>query len=108
MLIDAPCSNSGVLARRVEARHRIKPATLKELAALQLSILENAAANLKPGGTIVYSVCSVLMEEGVDVVHKFLKQSKREDAGWSIEEETFLLPVPAWHDGGYICRIAAP
>src|SRR5690606_25458745 len=60
VLIDAPCSNSGVLARRVEARHRITPASLAELAALQRRILENAAANLKPGGKIVYSVCSVV------------------------------------------------
>lgn len=107
VLIDAPCSNSGVLARRVEARHRIKPETLRELAALQLSILENAAANLKPGGTIVYSVCSVLMEECVDVVHKFMN-SHRLESGWEVMEEKFLLPVPAWHDGGYICRIEAP
>ncbi len=106
VLIDAPCSNSGVLGRRVEARHRINDKALAELAVLQLKILENAAANLKPGGTIVYSVCSILMEEGVDVVHRFI--GPREKAGWEVAEENFILPVPAFHDGGYICRIVAP
>lgn len=106
VLIDAPCSNSGVLGRRVEARHRINDKALAELAVLQLKILENAAANLKPRGTIVYSVCSILMEEGVDVVHRFI--GPREKAGWEVAEEKFILPVPAWHDGGYICRIVAP
>jgi 16S rRNA (cytosine967-C5)-methyltransferase len=110
ILVDGPCSNSGVLARRVEARHRLD--SLDELTSLQLRILQNAEANLKPGGTIVYSVCSVLMEEGVDVVHKFLSaprpRSSESDKEWRIEAETFVLPVPAWHDGGYICRLKAP
>jgi 16S rRNA (cytosine967-C5)-methyltransferase len=104
VLIDAPCSNSGVLARRVEARHRLQDSSLRELAALQTRILENAARNVKPGGAVVYSVCSVLMEEGVDIVHAFL--GKHEE--WEIEAEEITLPVPAWHDGGYACRLRAP
>jgi 16S rRNA (cytosine967-C5)-methyltransferase len=107
VLVDAPCSNSGVLARRVEARHRIEASNLAKLTALQLAILENAALNLKPGGTLVYSVCSVLMEEGVDIVHKFMGKG-RENAGWEVEHENFLLPVPGWHDGGYLARLRAP
>lgn len=105
VLIDAPCSNSGVLGRRVEARHRITEKSLSELAELQHRILENAAANLKPGGVILYSVCSILMEEGVDVVHRFM--GPREKQGWLVEEERHILPVPAYHDGGYICRLKA-
>ncbi|MCL4732058.1 MAG: methyltransferase domain-containing protein, partial [Planctomycetes bacterium] len=76
VLVDAPCSNSGVLARRVEARHRISAESVAELGKLQLAILENAALNLKPGGVLVYSVCSVLMEEGVDIVHKFMGKGR--------------------------------
>lgn len=126
VLIDAPCSNSGVLARRVEARHRINKEAVGELQALQLRILENGAANLKPGGRMVYSVCSILLDEGPDVVHRFLRGKvgkvgredsgrtnpnsavRREDQGWSIEFENYLMPVPAWHDGGYVVRIRAP
>ncbi|MCA8947273.1 MAG: methyltransferase domain-containing protein [Planctomycetes bacterium] len=112
VLIDAPCSNSGVLARRVEARHRITKESVSELQALQLRILENAAANLKRGGRIVYSVCSILLDEGPDVVHRFLRGKigdvRREDVGWEVEHESYLLPIPAYHDGGYVTRIRAP
>lgn len=126
VLIDAPCSNSGVLARRVEARHRLDEKTVAELAALQLRILENAARNLARGGVIVYSVCSVLMQEGPDVVYRFLRNKiedtrregsegtrpnealRREDLGWNVEHEKYTIPVPARHDGGYVCRLKAP
>lgn len=112
ILIDAPCSNSGVLARRIEARHRINGDTLRELATLQLKILENATRNLKPGGVIVYNVCSILMEEGVDVLHKFMSTKtggqNREDAGWEVQQEVFTLPVPALHDGAYCVRLRSP
>ncbi|MBK9976282.1 MAG: methyltransferase domain-containing protein [Planctomycetes bacterium] len=107
VLVDAPCSNSGVLARRVEARHRLDADNLAKLTSLQAAILENATRNLKPNGTLVYSVCSMLMEEGVDVVHKFMTKA-RENAGWEVEHENFLLPVPGWHDGGYLARLRAP
>ncbi|MCB9894697.1 MAG: methyltransferase domain-containing protein [Planctomycetes bacterium] len=112
VLVDAPCSNSGVLARRVEARHRINEQSVQELTALQLKILENAAANLSPGGALVYSVCSILLDEGPDVVHRFLRgkvgDKRREDIGWEVEYENYLLPVPAFHDGGYVARLHAP
>ncbi|MCF6228739.1 MAG: hypothetical protein L3J82_08795 [Planctomycetes bacterium] len=100
------------MARRVEARHRITEANLESLIKMQTAILENAAKNLKPGGSIVYSVCSVLMEEGLDVVYKFLRgldnNVRREDAGWAITHEHHILPIPAWHDGGYAARITKP
>lgn len=104
VLIDAPCSNSGVLARRVEARHRLEDKSIRELQTLQLRILDNASYNLKPGGVILYSVCSILMDEGPDVIHKFM--NKYED--WEVEYENYLLPIPAWHDGGYTARLRAP
>lgn len=112
VLIDAPCSNSGVLARRVEARHRLDEKTLKELQDLQLGILNNAADNLKRAGVIVYSVCSVLIDEGPDVIYRFMREkvgdARREDLGWNVEYEKYTIPVPAWHDGGYVCRLKAP
>lgn len=121
VLIDAPCSNSGVLGRRTEARHRLNEAALSELTRTQMAILENAARNLKPGGTIVYSVCSVLMEEGVDIVRWFLSArvgadepgsehegTQREEAGWEMKEENIVLPVPGYSDGMYWCKLAAP
>lgn len=121
VLIDAPCSNSGVLGRRVEARHRLNDKSLSDLVRTQMAILENAARNLKPGGTIVYSVCSVLMEEGVDIVRWFLSArvspdepggehegTQREEAGWEMVSENIVLPVPAYSDGMYWAVLRAP
>jgi 16S rRNA (cytosine967-C5)-methyltransferase len=121
VLIDAPCSNSGVLGRRVEARHRLNDKALSELTRTQMAILENAARNVKPGGTIVYSVCSVLMEEGVDVVRWFLSAQvsdnepgsdntgmQREEAGWEMRQEQIVLPAPGYSDGMYWAVIVAP
>ncbi|MHC4840791.1 MAG: RsmB/NOP family class I SAM-dependent RNA methyltransferase [Planctomycetota bacterium] len=112
IVIDAPCTNSGVLSRRVEARHRITGDNLNSLVRTQLSILENAARNLKSGGSIVYSVCSILMEESVDVIYRFLRgledNVRREDAGWEVTYEHHILPIPGWHDGGYAARIIKP
>lgn len=123
VLLDAPCSNSGVLARRVEARHRLDATNLTTLTEIQAKLLENAARNVKPHGVLVYSVCSVLMEEGIDQVYRFLRSRvdpktgdgvdgsvpkdwpRREDLGWEIEAEKLVLPVPGLHDGGYVCRI---
>ena len=68
ILIDAPCSNTGVLRRRVEARWRLQPADIDALAALQQDLLERALPLLAPGGTLVYSTCSIEREENEDVL----------------------------------------
>jgi 16S rRNA (cytosine967-C5)-methyltransferase len=64
VLVDAPCSNTAVLARRPEARWRLRPDTFAEMAALQRRLLGAARAHLRPGGRLVYSVCSFEPEEG--------------------------------------------
>ncbi len=63
VLVDAPCSNTGVLPRRVEARYRPLDSQLKRLAAMQREILRHARALLAPGGTLVYSTCSAEIDE---------------------------------------------
>ena len=70
-LVDAPCSNTGVLRRRVEARWRMKPAGIRQLSDLQYSLLTAAAGSLKDGGTVVYSTCSILARENEAVVKRF-------------------------------------
>lgn len=97
VLVDAPCSNTGVLARRVEARHRVQPQDLEALAALGRRLLEAALDRLRPGGTAVHSVCSLEPEEGPDTVRRAIRKRPEH----SIVEEELLLPVPGRRDGGY-------
>lgn len=68
ILIDAPCSNTGVLGKRPDARWRIQPEDLEELSRIQLRLLLAAADRLRPGGRLVYSTCSIEPEENQQVV----------------------------------------
>lgn len=67
VLVDAPCSGLGVLRRRPEARWRIGPAAVAELAALQRALLREGTRVLRPGGTLVYSVCTLTRDETLEV-----------------------------------------
>jgi len=72
VLVDAPCSGLGVLRRRPEIRWRIQPEQLRTLAARQRGIMEDASAAVRPGGLLVFSVCTLEPEEGPAVVSEFL------------------------------------
>ena len=67
VLVDAPCSGLGVLRRRPDARWRVAPDDVTELGSVQFSLLRRAAALVKPGGTLVYSVCTVTEAETIGV-----------------------------------------
>lgn len=66
VLIDAPCSGLGTLARRPDARWRVTPADVDTLVALQSRLIAAAAPLVRPGGRLVYSVCTLLRAESVD------------------------------------------
>lgn len=72
VLVDAPCSGLGVLRRKADSRWNKSPQLLEDLPPLQLSILNSAARALKPGGTLVYSTCTIVPEENDAVVQSFL------------------------------------
>lgn len=72
VLVDAPCSGTGTLRRHPEIRWRLRPDDLGPLAARQSAILASCAALVRPGGRLVYAVCSMEPEEGDDVVAGFL------------------------------------
>lgn len=100
VLVDVPCSNTGVLGKRPEARWRLTPQDFKELVPLQKQLLNRALDLVKPGGRVVYSTCSIDSEENGDVVRSVL--SGRTDA--ELKEEHLHQPGhPA--DGGYQCLI---
>lgn len=67
-LIDAPCTGTGTLRRRPEIAYRLAPEDPARLGHLAASILRNVARSVRPSGTMVYAVCSVLREEGEDVL----------------------------------------
>jgi 16S rRNA (cytosine967-C5)-methyltransferase len=67
VLLDAPCSGIGVLRRRADARWRLEPAAITELAVLQRELLAAAAPLVRPGGVLVYSVCTLTAEETLAV-----------------------------------------
>jgi len=72
VLLDAPCSNTGVLRRRVDLRWRITPEEITRLRATQLELLQQAACSVRAGGVLVYSTCSLEPEENTAVVNDFL------------------------------------
>ncbi|WP_437206988.1 transcription antitermination factor NusB [Planctomicrobium sp. SH664] len=72
ILLDVPCSNTGVLGKRAEARWRLVPASLAELVDLQKRLLRDSLSRVKPGGKILYSTCSIDQDENEGVVHAVL------------------------------------
>ena len=73
ILLDAPCSATGIFRRHPDVLHRVRPRAIAELAAAQKAMLARAAGWLKLGGTLVYSVCSMEPEEGEQVLEPFLE-----------------------------------
>ncbi len=101
ILLDVPCSNTGVFRRRVDARWRIKPETYTELRSIQLAILENALPCLKPGGRLVYSTCSIDREENQELVRAFLELHPE----LQLDQESQVLPFLDGTDGAYSARM---
>lgn len=101
ILVDAPCSNSGVMRRRVELRWRLKPEEIARLAATQASLLAAAAKRIRPGGVLVYSTCSLEREENQVVVGKFLALNN----SFRLDKETVLTPMTHGVDGAYCARM---
>lgn len=102
VLLDAPCSNTGVMRRRVDLRWRIRPEELVRLCAMQLQLLRQAAQQLRPGGTLVYSTCSLEPEENADVLNEFLSGH----ASFKLERTRELLPFVDNVDGTYVARLS--
>lgn len=85
VLVDAPCSGLGVIRKKPDIRYK-DPAPLADLPAVQLDILRNAARYVKPGGTLMYSTCTLLYRENGEVVEAFLAENK------AYKAEAFTLP----------------
>ncbi|MSQ90923.1 MAG: hypothetical protein EXS01_05970 [Phycisphaerales bacterium] len=108
VILDVPCSNTGVLARRLEARYRFTDRNLDELTRLQRGIADHHRGLCAPGGTLIWSTCSLDKAENQDQVRWLAKQS----GGRVVGDEEFLPqgapgdPPSECTDGAYHARIA--
>lgn len=96
ILVDVPCSNTGVLGKRPEARWRITPEGMRELAHVQANLLGRSLERLAPGGRLVYSTCSIEPAENQEIVQQVLTFFPRMQL---VEEESFIPGQPT--DGAY-------
>jgi 16S rRNA (cytosine967-C5)-methyltransferase len=100
VLVDVPCSNTGVLGKRPEARWRLRPGDLPQLVALQTHLLRQACEHVRPGGVVVYSTCSIEPEENRGVVEAVLAAT----SDFQLEAAHDAIPGrPA--DGGFWARL---
>lgn len=115
VLVDAPCSGTGTWRRNPEARWRLNPARLDRLTALQARLIRVAAGLVKPGGHLVYIVCSLLDEEGAGQIDGFLQ----DHPGWTVDglrpiagrphRSGFrLTPAVERTDGFFVARLKRP
>lgn len=103
LLLDVPCSNTGVLARRLEARYRFSDASIRELAQLQRQIITDAEPLLSDRGCLLYSTCSVEDEENEQQAAYAAECLKR-----STRQQRRALPGGAgatYHDGGFFALL---
>ena len=124
ILLDAPCSATGIFRRHPDVLHRIEPRQIEEMAALQGELLARSAGWVKPGGTLIYATCSLEPAEGEDQIAAFLTAHP----GWTIDParadelpagitpttEGFVRTLPGLLaeagglDGFFVARLRAP
>ena len=115
VLVDAPCSGSGTWRRNPEARWRLTPERLDRVVALQQRLLGIAAELVRPGGCLVYAVCSLLSQEGVGQMEQFLG----ERSSWLVQDilngfgrsdgaGRLLTPAHDRTDGFFVARVQKP
>jgi 16S rRNA (cytosine967-C5)-methyltransferase len=101
ILVDAPCSNTGVMRRRIDVRWRLRGEEIDRLRETQSYLLRQGARQLRPGGRLVYSTCSIEPEENGDVVKEFLEGHRN----FVMDYERSLLPFIDGVDGAYVARL---
>ncbi len=114
VLVDAPCSGSGTLRRNPEARWRLQPGRLDKLVQTQRHVLDLAVPLVKPGGAIVYAVCSLIAREGAGQIDAFLARypgwvtAAPFDNGRPAGKGRVLSPGHDGTDGFFVARLVSP
>ncbi|MEZ4818551.1 MAG: RsmB/NOP family class I SAM-dependent RNA methyltransferase [Bdellovibrionota bacterium] len=98
VLVDAPCSSFGTLKRRPWLKYQYNADDIKKFAVIQLEVLQRQCQWVKPGGLLIYAVCSILPEETTEVVTQFLQMQ----TGFSSHIEKYILPYQSSGDGFYL------
>ncbi|MCP9779304.1 16S rRNA (cytosine(967)-C(5))-methyltransferase [Cyanobium sp. To12R1] len=101
ILLDAPCSGLGTLARHADARWRISPESITELVPLQRALLESLLPLLKPGGQLVYATCTVHPAENGQLLAGFLA----DHPGWQLQQSWQRWPAASGGDGFFAARL---
>jgi len=97
VMLDAPCSNTGVIQRRTDVKWRLEPGDIGRCAKLQQQLIHSAARFVCPGGRFVYSTCSIEPEENEAIVDAFL--SSKSGHPFRLVEREIALPWACRHDG---------
>lgn len=117
LIADVPCSGLGVIGRKTDIKYNISQSKITELVSLQRKILEQASTYVKPGGTLIYSTCTVGKEENIDNVRWFTEQYSYEleslddyiceELQSETTKEGYLQLLPGVHscDGFFIARL---
>lgn len=117
LIADVPCSGLGVIGKKTDIKYNMNQAKIEELASLQRKILEQASAYVKPGGTMIYSTCTIGTEENIDNVRWFLQNYPYEldsldpyicrELQSETTKEGYLQMLPGVHkcDGFFIARL---
>jgi 16S rRNA (cytosine967-C5)-methyltransferase len=116
VLVDPPCSDLGTLQARPDARWRKQPEQVRELGRIQEGLIASAARHVRPGGTLVYSTCTISPSENEDQMHNFLARHpefEADDLASDLPEfrhprtPRFLQLLPHAHgtDGFFIARV---
>ncbi len=99
MLLDVPCSGTGVIRRDVDTKWMLQPDHLERTLETQYGILRDYSDALQPDGTLVYATCSILRSENEDQVRRFLDE---QDGAYSLREEVRITPEHPHSDGYYV------
>ncbi|MCB0412352.1 MAG: RsmB/NOP family class I SAM-dependent RNA methyltransferase, partial [Bdellovibrionales bacterium] len=104
LLLDVPCTGTGVIRRSPDTKWRVSPHEIEALTEEQQEILKRYTQMVKPGGTFVYSTCSLLPLENAQQIKDFLENHP----GYELEEEKTIKPTENGFDGFYMARLKAP
>ncbi len=102
VLLDVPCSGTGVIRRKPDTKWRLTAAEITRLTALQTRILKAYSVMVRPGGMLVYATCSILPQENEQQIATFLAS---ENGAWKLAESRHLRPDHEGWDGFYMARL---